>query len=249
MKLITVVIAFITYFPVVAHVQPASEQSKMNAYVSALMKKMTINEKIGQLNLLTGGEATTGSVVSTDVESKIKKGQVGGIFSMASVSRIRKTQELAVTRTRLKIPILFGMDVIHGYKTMFPIPLGLSCTWDMAMIEQTARIAAAEASADGLNWTFSPMVDIARDPRWGRISEGSGEDPFLGSAIARAMVKGYQGDDLAKNNTLMACVKHFALYGAAEAGRDYNTTDMSRIRMYNEYLPPYKAAVDAGVGS
>ncbi len=249
MKLITVVIACLTCLPLAAQVQSASEQSKMNADVAALMKKMTIDEKIGQLNLVTGGEATTGSVVSTDVENKIKKGEVGGIFSMASVSRIRKTQELAVTQTRLKIPILFGMDVIHGYKTMFPIPLGISCTWNMAMIERAARIAAEEATADGLNWTFSPMVDIARDPRWGRISEGSGEDPFLGSAIARAMVKGYQGDDLSKNNTLMACVKHFALYGAAEAGRDYNTTDMSRIRMYNEYMPPYKAAVDAGVGS
>lgn len=249
MKLLCIVIAFVAYPPLTAQVQTAAQQAKMNSFVSSLMSKMTVDEKIGQLNLLTGGEATTGSVVSTDVESKIKKGQVGGIFSMASVGRIRKTQELAVTQTRLKIPIIFGMDVIHGYKTMFPIPLGLSCTWDMALIEASARIAAMEASADGLNWTFSPMVDIARDPRWGRISEGSGEDPYLGAAIARAMVKGYQGADLSANNTLMACVKHFALYGAAEGGRDYNTTDMSRVRMYNEYLLPYKAAIDAGVGS
>src|SRR5690606_19761468 len=142
-----------------------------------------------------------------------------------------------------------GLDVIHGHKTIFPIPLGLSCSWDTAMIERSARIAAVEATADGLSWVFSPMVDIARDPRWGRIAEGSGEDPYLGSAIARAMVKGYQVSDLSKDSTVMACVKHFALYGASEAGRDYNTTDMSRIRMYNEYLPPYKAAVDAGVGS
>jgi len=141
------------------------------------------------------------------------------------------------------------MDVIHGYQTGFPIPLALSCTWDMKLIEQTARIAAIEASADGINWTFSPMVDIARDPRWGRIAEGSGEDPFLGSAIAKAMVIGYQGDDLTKNNTIMSCVKHYALYGAAEAGRDYNTTDMSRVRMFNEYMSPYKAAIDAGAGS
>jgi beta-glucosidase len=154
-----------------------------------------------------------------------------------------------VEESRLKIPLIFGMDVIHGYETEFPIPLGLSCTWDMGLIERSARIAAQEASADGINWTFSPMVDIARDPRWGRIAEGNGEDAFLGSAIARAMVKGYQGDDLSKNNTIMACVKHYALYGAAEAGRDYNTTDMSRLRMYNEYFPPYKAAVDAGAGS
>lgn len=249
MKLLFTAIAFITYLPLTAQIQTAAQQAKMNAFVSSLMSKMTVDEKIGQLNLLTGGEATTGSVVSTDVESKIKKGQVGGIFSMASVGRIRKTQELAVTQTRLKIPIIFGMDVIHGYKTIFPIPLGLSCTWDMDLIEASARIAAMEASADGLNWTFSPMVDIARDPRWGRVSEGSGEDPYLGAAIARAMVKGYQGADLSASNTLMACVKHFALYGAAEGGRDYNTTDMSRVRMYNEYLLPYKAAIDAGVGS
>lgn len=222
---------------------------KMNTFIKNLLSKMTLEEKIGQLNLLTGGEATTGSVVSTGVESKIKSGQVGGIFSLTTPARIRKAQEIAVNQTRLKIPIIFGQDVIHGYKTTFPIPLALSCSWDMALIERSARIAAVEATADGLNWTFSPMVDISRDPRWGRISEGSGEDTYLGSEIAKAMVKGYQGDDLSKYNTMMACVKHFALYGAAESGRDYNTTDMSLHRMYNEYLPPYKAAVDAGAGS
>lgn len=222
---------------------------KMNSFITNLMSKMTLDEKIGQLNLLTGGEATTGSVVSTGVEAKIKNGQVGGIFSLTTPARIRKAQEIAVNHTRLKIPIIFGQDVIHGYKTTFPIPLALSSTWDMAMIQKTARIAAIEATADGLNWTFSPMVDISRDPRWGRISEGSGEDTYLGSQIAKAMVKGYQGDDLSKYNTMMACVKHFALYGAAESGRDYNTTDMSLDRMYNEYLPPYKAALDAGAGS
>ncbi|WP_129718165.1 beta-glucosidase BglX [Pedobacter sp. SYP-B3415] len=224
-------------------------QTKMNTFISKLMAKMTVDEKIGQLNLLTGGEATTGSVVSTGVETKIKEGKVGGIFSLTTPARIRKAQEIAVNQSRLKIPIIFGQDVIHGYKTTFPIPLALSCSWDMSLIERTARIAAIEASADGLNWTFSPMVDISRDPRWGRISEGSGEDTYLGSRIAAAMVKGYQGDDLSRNNTIMACVKHFALYGAAEAGRDYNTTDMSLNRMYNEYLPPYKAAIDAGAGS
>ncbi|ETZ24231.1 beta-D-glucoside glucohydrolase [Pedobacter sp. V48] len=227
---------------------PAADQ-KMNAFISSLLSKMTLDEKIGQLNLLTGGEATTGSVVSTDVESKIKKGQVGGMFSFTTPQKIRKAQEIAVNESRLKIPIIFGQDVIHGYKTTFPIPLALSCTWDMSLIQKTARIAAVEATADGLNWTFSPMVDISRDPRWGRISEGSGEDTYLGSQIAKAMIKGYQGDDLSKYNTMMACVKHFALYGAAEAGRDYNTTDMSLDRMYNEYLPPYKAAIDAGAGS
>ncbi|SEK40842.1 beta-glucosidase [Parapedobacter koreensis] len=221
----------------------------MDNFIKELMGKMTIDEKIGQLNLVTAGEAVTGSVVSTDVEAKIKEGKIGGIFSMTTPQRVRAAQELAVNHSRLKIPIIFGMDVIHGYKTIFPIPLGLAASWDMGLIQETARIAAAEASADGLNWTFSPMVDISRDPRWGRISEGSGEDTYLGSRIAEAMVRGYQGDDLAAAHTLMACVKHFALYGAAEAGRDYNTTDMSLHRMYNEYLPPYKAAIDAGAGS
>ncbi|MCT1531410.1 beta-glucosidase BglX [Sphingobacterium daejeonense] len=227
----------------------AQENKKMNQFINDLMSKMTVEEKIGQLNLVTAGEATTGSVVSTDVESKIKAGNIGGIFSMTTPSKIRKAQELAVNNSRLKIPIIFGMDVIHGYKTIFPIPLGLAATWDMPLIQKTARVAAIEASADGLNWTFSPMVDISRDARWGRISEGSGEDTYLSSRIAREMVIGYQGDDLSKNNTLMACVKHFALYGAAEAGRDYHTTDMSLHRMYNEYLPPYKAALDAGAMS
>lgn len=225
------------------------DHNDMDRFINDLMSRMTIEEKIGQLNLVTAGEAVTGSVVSTDVESKIKEGKIGGIFSMSTPQRIRAAQELAVNHSRLKIPIIFGMDVIHGYKTMFPIPLGLAASWDMELIQETARIAAMEASADGLNWTFSPMVDISRDARWGRISEGSGEDTYLGSRIAEAMVRGYQGDDLAAHNTLMACVKHFALYGAAEAGRDYNTTDMSLHRMYNEYLPPYKAAIDAGAGS
>jgi len=223
---------------------------KMNVFVSGLMKKMTLEEKIGQLNLLTpGGGIATGAVVSKDVEAKITNGQVGGLFGVIGEAKIRQAQELAVNNSRLKIPLLFGSDVIHGYKTTFPIPLALSCSWDIAMIERSARIAATEATADGLNWAFSPMVDIARDPRWGRIAEGSGEDPYLGSQIAGAMVKGYQNGDLSKNNTLMACVKHFALYGAADGGRDYNTVDMSRVKMYNEYLPPYKAAVDAGTAS
>ena len=228
---------------------PQSANKTMDTYISRLMAKMTTEEKLGQLNLVTGGEATTGSAVSSDVEGKIQRGQVGGIFSMTTPQRIRKAQEIAVNKSRLKIPLIFGQDVIHGYKTVFPIPLGLAATWDLPLIERTARIAANEASADGLNWTFSPMVDISRDARWGRISEGSGEDTYLSSEIAKVMVKGYQGDDLSKFNTIMACVKHFALYGAAESGRDYNTTDMSLHRMYNEYLPPYKAAIDAGAGS
>lgn len=224
--------------------------AKMDQYVSSLMQKMTLDEKIGQLNLLIpGGAATTGSVVSSNVEAKIKQGSVGGLFGIIGAERIRQAQDIAVKQTRLKIPLIFGSDVIHGHKTTFPIPLGISCSWDTALIEKAARIAAREASADGLSWAFSPMVDIARDPRWGRIAEGAGEDPFLGSQIAKAMVRGYQGNDLRNINSLMACVKHFALYGGAEGGRDYNTVDMSKVRMYNEFLPPYKAAVEAGTGS
>lgn len=229
--------------------QTYQQEQKMNAFVKDLMSKMTLDEKIGQLNLVTPGGAVTGSVVSTDVDSKIRNGRVGGLFGINGPDQIRKAQDIAVKNSRLKIPLMFGLDVIHGHRTIFPIPLGLSCSWDMPLIEQSARIAATEAAADGLNWVYSPMVDIARDPRWGRIAEGSGEDPYLGSKIAAAMVRGYQGKDMAAKDAVMACVKHYALYGAAEAGRDYNTVDMSRIRMYQYYLPPYKAAVDAGVGS
>jgi beta-glucosidase len=217
--------------------------------IDSLMNLMTLEDKIGQLNLPSAGAFTTGTAESSDIAKKIMEGKVGGLFNIKTVAKIREMQKIAVEKSRLKIPLIFGMDVIHGYESVFPIPLGLSCSWDMQLIERSARIAAIEASADGINWTFSPMVDISRDPRWGRVSEGSGEDPFLGSAIAKAMVKGFQGDDLSVNNTIMSCVKHYALYGASEAGRDYNTVDMSRHRMYNEYLPPYKAAVDAGVGS
>lgn len=226
-----------------------AQDTKMNSFVNNLMNRMTVEEKIGQLNLVTPGGAVTGSVVSKDVEQKISRGEVGGLFGIIGPDKIRQAQQLAVNTSRLKIPLFFGSDVIHGHKTVMPIPLGLSCSWDMELIEKSARIAAVEAAADGLNWTFSPMVDIARDPRWGRIAEGSGEDPYLGAEIARAMVKGYQQNDLTRDNTLAACVKHYALYGASEGGRDYNTVDMSRLRMYNEYLPPYKAAVDAGVAS
>ena len=225
-------------------------QADYHAKAKALLAKMTLEEKIGQLNLVTpGGGMATGAVVSQGVEENIKKGNVGGLFGIYGPEKVRKAQDLAVKNSRLHIPLIFGLDVIHGHKTIFPIPLGLSASWDMALIEKEARIAATEASADGLNWAFSPMVDIARDARWGRISEGSGEDPYLGGQIAKAIVKGYQGNDLSKNNTVIACVKHFALYGGAEAGREYNTVDMSRIKMYEYYLPPYKAAVDAGVGS
>ncbi|SDS08925.1 beta-glucosidase BglX [Gramella sp. MAR_2010_147] len=218
--------------------------------VEELLAKMTLEEKIGQLNLLTpGGGIATGSVVSEDVETKIKAGNVGGVFGVSSPEKVRQAQDIAVKSSRLGIPLLIGSDIIHGYKTTYPIPLGLSSSWDMELIKEGAQIAAKEATADGINWNFSPMVDIARDPRWGRIAEGAGEDPYLGSQVAKAMVQGYQGEDLTQPNTMMSTVKHMALYGAAEAGRDYNSVDMSRLKMFNEYFPPYKAAVDAGVGS
>lgn len=215
------------------------------------MRQMTYEEKLGQLNLLpVNGEIVTGATVGEyDLGDRIAKGEVGGLFNLKGVDKIREAQRIAVEQSRLGIPLIFGMDVIHGYETVFPIPLAASCSWDTATIRQSAHIAAKEATADGICWTFSPMVDIALDARWGRIAEGNGEDPFLGSAIAQAMVKGYQGQDLADPTTMMACVKHFAAYGGAEAGRDYNTVDVSEYRMANEYLPPYKAAVDAGCGS
>ncbi len=224
--------------------------SEMDRFINELMSQMSIQEKIGQLNLMTpGADIPTGATVSTDVEEKIKNGQVGGIFGISGPpERIRQTQEMAVNDSRLGIPLLFGLDVIHGYKTVFPIPIGLSCSWDMELIEETARIAAREATADGINWNFSPMIDVSREPRWGRVAEGGGEDPYLNSEIARAMVRGYQQDDLASSYTMMSTAKHFALYGAPEGGRDYNTVDMSRTRMFNIYMPPFKAAIEEGVG-
>jgi len=231
-----------------------TKETEMDRFIDDLMSKMTIEEKLGQLNLPAsdGGDIVTGQTQSTDLGIKIKQGLVGGVFNIKGVEKIREVQRIAVEESRLKIPLLFGMDVIHGYETIFPIPIGMSCTWNMEAVERSARIAAIEASADGISWTFSPMVDISRDPRWGRVSEGNGEDPFLAGKIAKAMVYGYQGvgESLYSTNShIMACVKHYALYGASEAGRDYNTVDMSRLRMFNEYMYPYQAAVDAGVGS
>lgn len=241
--------AVITASAVTAMATPQADKGKMDQFIDNLMGKMTLQEKIGQLNLPVSGEIVTGQAKSSNVAGKIRKGQVGGLFNVKGVENIREVQKIAVEQSRLKIPLLFGMDVIHGYETVFPIPLALSCSWDMEAIKESARIAAKESSADGICWTFSPMVDICRDPRWGRMDEGGGEDPYLGSEISAAMVKGYQGDDLTDKNTIMACVKHFALYGAPEAGRDYNTVDMSHLSMFNNYFPPYKAAIDAGVGS
>lgn len=236
-------------FAGVAEAQVAQQDSKMNAFIDNLMFKMTLHEKIGQLNLPVTGDIVTGQAKSSDIAGKISRGEVGGLFNLKGVEKIREVQKLAVEKSRLHIPLIFGMDVIHGYETVFPIPMALSCSWNMDAIEKSARIAASECSSDGICWTFSPMVDICRDPRWGRMSEGNGEDPYLGSAIARAMVRGYQGEDLTQSNTVMACVKHFALYGGAEAGRDYNTVDMSHWRMFNYYFPPYEAAAKAGAGS
>lgn len=249
-KLLTLLLAFLAVG--VLNAQPAVKQNRdkeMEKFISNLMKKMTLEQKIGQLNLPGSGDIVTGQASNSDIGRKIKEGQVGGLFNIKGVDKIRAVQKVAVEESPLKIPMIFGMDVIHGYQTVFPIPLGLAASWDMSLIERSARIAAQEASADGICWTFSPMVDLCRDPRWGRIAEGHGEDPYLGAEIAAAFVRGYQGKDLTANNTIMSCVKHFALYGASEAGRDYNTVDMSRVRMYNEYLLPYKGAVDAGVGS
>lgn len=228
----------------------AGDGQQDSKFVQELMDKMTPEEKLGQLNLLSVGADVTGPIVSKDVDAKISSGQVGGVFNIYGKDNVRKMQDMAL-RSRLKIPLIFGFDVIHGHRTIFPIPLALAATWDTNLIERTAACAAAEASGEGLNWTFSPMVDITRDPRWGRVMEGAGEDPYLGSRVAEAMVRGYQGKDnnYEDKSKVMACVKHFALYGAAEAGRDYNTVDMSKVRMYNEYLPPYKAAVNAGVDS
>ena len=226
-----------------------SKESEMDRFVNDLMAQMTIEEKLGQLSMPAAGEIVTGQAQSSNVAEKIREGKVGALLNLKGADRILELQKIAVEESRLGIPLIFCMDVIHGYETVYPIPLALSCSWDMEGIQQSAAVAACEASADGINLTFSPMVDICRDARWGRISEGSGEDPYLGSRIAEAMVRGYQGDDLQDDHTIMACMKHFALYGAPIAGREYNTVDMSRYCMFNEYLQPYEAAVKAGVGS
>ena len=231
-----------------------AQNGDMNAFINQLMSKMTLEEKLGQLNLVPASdEIVTGGAVDTEVGQRIANGQLGGVFNLKGVDKIRALQDIAVKKSRLGIPLIVGMDVIHGYETIFPIPLALACSWDMKAIEEMARISAREASADGINWVYSPMVDICVDARWGRIAEGAGEDPFLGSEVAKAYVRGYQGQaanaQKLSSNHVMACVKHYALYGAVEAGRDYNTVDMSRLRMYNQYFPPYKAAAEAGAGS
>lgn len=218
-----------------------------DAKVDSLMSLMTLQEKIGQTVMYSGGWSVTGPVVSSNNQKFIREGSVGAMLNVYSVKGTRDLQKMAVEETRLGIPLLFGYDVIHGFKTIFPINLGLAASWDLEDIEKGSRIAAEEASAEGIHWTFAPMVDIARDPRWGRISEGAGEDVYLGSEIAKAYVKGFQGDDLSKHNTILACAKHFVGYGAAQAGRDYHTVNMGMDELRNVYLPPFEAAVDAGV--
>lgn len=227
----------------------SSSDLKMNAFVDDLIEKMTLDEKIGQISLFTSDWSTTGPSMRNDYIDLIRQGKTGSVFNAYTVDFVKELQRTAVEETRLHIPLLFGYDVIHGHRTIFPIPLGQASTWDTAMIKKAERIAAIEATAEGLNWVFTPMVDIARDPRWGRVMEGSGEDTFLGSLIAAARVKGLQGASLSDNNTVMACVKHFAAYGAPQAGRDYHVVDMSERSLFEWYLPVYKAALDAGAGS
>ena len=222
-----------------------SEKEKMEG----LIRSMTLDEKIGQLSLYNSSWDITSLTFNGEYRNLVRQGKVGAILNAYTVDAVRNLQKSAVEETRLKIPMLFGYDVIHGHRTIFPIPLAQACMWDLAAVEQIERIAATEATAEGINWTFAPMVDITLDPRWGRVDEGSGEDTWLGCKIAEARVKGFQGNDLKANNTLLSCVKHFAAYGASQAGRDYNTVDMSQVSLYEWYLPPYKAAIDAGSGS
>lgn len=221
--------------------------------VDSVLKLMTLEEKIGQMTQFSANWSITGPVMSDDFKPYLDQGLVGSIFNATSVEGIRRMQQIAVDSTRLGIPILFGQDVIHGYKTIFPIPLAEACSWDLALMQRTAAIAALEAASDGINWTFAPMVDIARDARWGRVMEGAGEDPYLGSRVAEARVIGFQGgrggDSLGSLRTLLACGKHLAAYGAAESGRDYNTAELSEHTLRNIYLPPYRAALEAGVGT
>lgn len=219
----------------------------MDTYVSQLMSRMTLEEKIGQLNLLPGGDIVTGKEMDSPLVRLAADGKLGAVLSLRDPVKIKALQQIAVKKSRLGIPLLFGFDVIHGFQTVLPIPLAQACSWDTTAIRRGAEMAARECTSQGIDWVYSPMVDIALDPRWGRIAEGNGEDPFLGSCIAKVMVEGLQGNYGPEN--AMACLKHYALYGAVEAGRDYNTVDMSHVRMYNQYFPPYEAAVRAGVGS
>lgn len=222
---------------------------KMDRFIADLMAKMTLEEKIGQMSLLTSDWDSTGPTMRKGYQEDIRKGRIGAVFNAFTARYTHDLQRIAVEETRLKIPLLFGYDVVHGHRTIFPISLGEAASWDLDAIEKSARISATEAAAEGLHWTFAPMVDIARDPRWGRVSEGAGEDVYLGSRIAEARVRGFQGSDLKATDTILATVKHFAAYGAAQAGRDYNTVDISERTLRDIYLPPFKAAADAGAAT
>lgn len=226
-----------------------SETAESDRFIDSLMSEMTLEEKIGQMTLYTSGWDVTGPTLNDNYKEELKAGRVGALFNAHTVAYNKELQKMAVEETRLGIPLIFGYDVIHGHRTIFPIPLAESASWDMELIQETARLSAKEATASGLNWTFNPMVDVSRDPRWGRVAEGSGEDPYLGGLIAKARVEGYQGEDLSDPFTMIACVKHFAAYGASQAGRDYHTVDMSDRVLRETYLPPYKAAIDAGVAT
>ena len=234
--------------------QPVRANSELNdpaieARVEELLKKMTLEEKVGQLVQYSAGQPTGPGTGRTDYADMLSKGEIGALFNIVTAKETNAFQRIAVEKSRLHIPLIFGLDVIHGFRTEFPIPLGMSATWDPQLVERAARVAAREASATGIRWTFSPMVDLSRDPRWGRVAEGAGEDPFLGSAFARAYVRGYQGRHLNAAESILACPKHYVGYGAAEGGRDYNTTEISEHTLREYYLPPFHAAVDAGAGS
>jgi len=243
---LSIILLFLNFLPGCSPQKPQPADQEMERFIEELIAKMTLEEKIGQMTLFAGQMDQTGALIQADFEEDVKLGRVGAIFNVYGEKNVRRLQESAINNTRLKIPLLFGLDVIHGYRTIFPVPLAESASWDIELIEKSARIAAREASAEGLNWTFAPMCDISRDPRWGRVVEGAGEDPFLASAIARARVRGFQGDDLSDKTTIAACVKHFAAYGAPQAGRDYHSVDMSERTLREVYLPPYQAAVDEG---
>ncbi len=226
-----------------------AETSEMNRFIDKLMEEMTLEEKIGQLTLFTSDMDHTGPFMREHYLDDIQSGRVGAIFNAYTAEYTRELQRMAVEETRLGIPLLFGYDVIHGHRTIFPIPLGETATWDMEAIQESARIAALEATAEGLHWTFSPMIDVTRDPRWGRIAESSGEDPFLTAQVARAKVRGYQGDNLKDLHTMLATAKHFAAYGAPQAGRDYHTVDMSELVLRNKFLPPFKAIIEEDIAT
>jgi beta-glucosidase len=251
--LLTIVVATLTLvaasYDAVAQETPSdlSDNASVDAKIESLLEQMTVEEKIGQMTLYTSFWSLTGPSEATDsLENDIRTGDCGNVFNAVTPSYVRRLQTIACEETRLGIPLLFGYDVIHGYKTIFPICLGESASWNLELMEQSARIAAVEASSSGVNWTFAPMVDVARDPRWGRVSEGAGEDTYLGSQIARARVRGFQSDDLSNNSTILACPKHFAAYGAAQSGRDYHTVDISERTLRDTYLPPFRAAIDEG---